>query len=103
MTHVAGQNFAVQQFRIRGMLGDSPNVYPIFNKNRGALDGADIFCSPENARLIAAAPDFYEWATKTIERAHRGTIFLDCEELDELRSIVAKVSPSTTADSGVAE
>ena len=59
LTHVNGSNFAVQEFEIRGMLGDKPNVYPIFQKDRSAINGATVYVSPENARLIAAAPEMY--------------------------------------------
>ncbi len=52
LTHVHGRNFAVQCFEIRGA-----NVSPIFNKDTSAINGARIFCSPEDARLIAAAPE----------------------------------------------
>jgi hypothetical protein len=57
LTHKHGSNFAVQCFEIRGMFGDSPNVSPIFNKSTSAIDGALIYASPEDARLIAAAPE----------------------------------------------
>lgn len=52
--HVTGNNFAVQEFRIRS------DFTPIFNKDRHAIDGANVFCSPEDAKLIAAAPDLLE-------------------------------------------
>lgn len=57
LTHISGSNFAVQEFKIRGMFGDTPDVYPIFNKDASAIDGTTIFCSPEDAKLIAAAPE----------------------------------------------
>lgn len=56
LTHISGSNFAVQRFEVRGMLGDSPNVYPIFNRDCSAIDGGSVCMSPENARLISAAP-----------------------------------------------
>ena len=52
--HIAGNNFAVQAFDIRA------DGYPIFNKDRHAIDGAHVYCSPANARLIAAAPELLE-------------------------------------------
>lgn len=60
VTHVAGSNFAVQEFKIRGMFGPTPDTYPIFNKDCFAIDGGSVFCSPQDARLIAAAPDLLE-------------------------------------------
>lgn len=56
-THISGNNFAVQEFNIRGMFGPSPNVSPIFNRDTSAIDGVHVFVSPEDGRLIAAAPD----------------------------------------------
>lgn len=58
--HIAGNNFAVQCFDIRGMFGDKPHVYPIFNRDESAIDGGYVYTSPANARLIAAAPELYE-------------------------------------------
>lgn len=60
LTHRGGSNFAVQTFEIRGMFGESPNIYPIFNKNTSGIDGALVHISPENARLIAAAPELLD-------------------------------------------
>jgi hypothetical protein len=63
LTHVRGNNFAVQEFDIRGMFGDAPNVYPIFNKNTSAIDDATVFCSPENAARIVACVNAMEGLT----------------------------------------
>ena len=60
LTHKQGSNFAVQEFEIRGMFDDKPNIMPVFNKNQFAIDGARIYVSPEDARLIAAAPDLLD-------------------------------------------
>lgn len=68
LTHISGSNFAVQEFGIRGMFGTKPNVYPIFNRNSAAIDGASVHCSPANAHLMSAAPDLYE-AAKLLEDA----------------------------------
>jgi hypothetical protein len=73
LTHVQGSNFAIQKFEIRGMFGDKPNVYPIFNKDANAIDGTRIFCSPENARLIAAAPELLESLEEALNYAIDGT------------------------------
>lgn len=54
--HVSGSNFAVQQFDIRGMLGDRPHVYPIFNRDISAIDGQTVCVSPADAALIALTP-----------------------------------------------
>lgn len=60
LTHVAGINFATQRFELRGMFGDTPNVYPIFNKGTSAIDGTTFCASPEDARLISLAPEMAE-------------------------------------------
>lgn len=56
LKHVSGSNFANQRFEIRGMFGDRPATYPIFNKDTSALDGATVCCSPSDARLMTSAP-----------------------------------------------
>lgn len=60
LKHVSGSNFAVQRFEIRGMFGSKLGVSPIFNRDTSAIDGASICCSPQDASLIAAAPDLLE-------------------------------------------
>lgn len=57
LKHVSGSNFANQRFEIRGMFGDHPAAYPIFNIDTSALAGATVCCSPDDARLITAAPE----------------------------------------------
>lgn len=54
LKHIAGSNFAVQRFEIRSGSG-MPN--PIFNKDTSAIDGTTVCMSPQDANLIAAAPD----------------------------------------------
>jgi hypothetical protein len=68
LVHKGGSNFAVQRFEIRGMFVGRPNTAPIFNKDTSAIDGTTICCSPENARLIAAAPDLLA-ALKLLDEA----------------------------------
>src|SRR5687768_8123933 len=58
--HVRGNNFAVQEFDIRGTFGDKPATYPIFNKSLGAIDGATVFTSPVVARAIAEVPNLID-------------------------------------------
>lgn len=60
LKHVSGSNFANQRFEIRGMFGDRPAAYPIFNMDTSALAGATVCCSPGDAALIAAAPELLE-------------------------------------------
>jgi hypothetical protein len=67
LTHVSGSNFAVQEFEIRGMFGDKPNVSPIFNKNRLAIDSATIFCSPQDAELIVRACNVHDDLVKALK------------------------------------
>lgn len=55
--HVSGANFAVQQFDICAKFGDTPHIYPIFNRDLAGIDGQTVFVSPSDAFLIAAAPD----------------------------------------------
>jgi hypothetical protein len=57
LTHKSGNNFAVQEFDLRGMFGDAPNVYPIFNRSNFGIEGTTVHMHPADARLIAAAPD----------------------------------------------
>jgi hypothetical protein len=66
LTHIGGSNFAVQEFEIRGMFGDKPNVRPIFNKDRSAIDGATIFCSPEDAAFIVRACNAHDELVKAL-------------------------------------
>ncbi len=101
LTHIAGSNFAVQRYDVRGMLGDSPNVYPIFNRDLSAIDGTTICVSPENARLIAAAPDLLA-ALAELEAAlfdglcNSGVPDFDPERLErariEARAAIARTS-----------
>lgn len=64
LTHKRGNNFAVQEWEIRGMFGDKPNISPIFNVDIFAIHGTTFCASPQDARLIAAAPDLLALAKK---------------------------------------
>ena len=57
LKHISGQNFAVQRFEIRS---GASMPHPIFNKDTSAIDGTSVCMSPEDARLIAAAPELLE-------------------------------------------
>lgn len=93
--HIAGSNFAVQEFSIRGAFDETPHVYPIFNKDRSAIDGTTVFCSPEDARLIAAAPELLE-ALETIvsfsdfndEESHRTFV----SAVESARAVIGKAT-----------
>lgn len=95
LTHISGSNFAVQEFEIRGVFGDKPNVYPIFNRNSGAIDGGTIYCSPENARLINAAPALLENLRNLVGLAElRGTgLHQYRAALDDARTAIADAEP----------
>lgn len=54
LKHISGSNFAVQRFEIRSGSG---MPHPIFNKDTSAIDGTTVCMSPQDANLIAAAPD----------------------------------------------
>lgn len=49
LKHISGSNFAVQEFQFR-----SAGSYPIFQIDDSAIDCGSVFCSPEDANLIAA-------------------------------------------------
>lgn len=66
LTHKRGSNFAVQEWEIRGMFADRPNISPIFNRNISAIEGTTFCASPEDARLIAAAPELLAALTRLI-------------------------------------
>jgi hypothetical protein len=51
---------------------------------------ADEAVMAANARLIASAPEFYDWAMRAIARKHRGQVFLDYEDVIDLENIIAK-------------
>jgi hypothetical protein len=67
LNHIGGSNFAVQEFEIRGMFGDKPNVHPIFNKDRSAIDGATIFCRQEDAAFIVRACNAHDELVNALE------------------------------------
>jgi hypothetical protein len=95
LTHVGGSNFAVQTFEVRGMFGDKPNVYPIFNRNSSSIDGGVIHTSPENACLIAAAPDLLEALEAFVARlgnvSGTGNSGL-CETVRNAKAAIAKAT-----------
>jgi hypothetical protein len=63
LTHIEGTNFAIQEFDIRGMFGDSPNVYPIFQKDRSAIDGTYVCLHPADAAFIVKAVNSHDTLT----------------------------------------
>jgi len=65
LKHVSGNNFAVQEWEIR-----SEGAYPIFSRSNLAIDGTTIHCSPQDARLIVAAPDMYEICKELMHWVH---------------------------------
>ena len=106
LTHVSGSNFAVQEFMVRGMFAGEPNVYPIFNRDASAVNGSSVFVSPENAALIAAAPNLLATleelvACRLVADIYNGSA-LDKQEIlrrfDEAEKVIAKVllPPSAT-------
>jgi len=66
LTHIEGTNFAVQEFDIRGMFGDSPNVYPIFQKDRSAIDGTYVCLHPADAAFIVKAVNSHDTLTALV-------------------------------------
>ena len=58
ITH-SGENVLIGAFEIRGMFGDKPGIYPIFQQSRSAIDGATVYLHLADALLIATAPDLY--------------------------------------------
>lgn len=95
LTHVEGSNFAIQRFEIRGMFGDQSNVYPIFNRSLSAIDGGTICVSPQNARLIAAAPELLE-ALEMLVADFGGYPASErpCLAFDKARAAIAKATRS---------
>ena len=97
LTHKQGSNFAVQEFEIRGMFGDNPNTYPIFNKDRYAINGTTVNCSPQDAELIVRAVNSHDAlveALELVEEAMRkGKIedasFLDLTSSKEVVTVVS--------------
>lgn len=57
LKHISGSNFAVQRFEVRSGSG---MPHPIFSKDTSAIDGTSVCMSPQDANLIAAAPDLFE-------------------------------------------
>jgi hypothetical protein len=64
LRHISDSNFAVQRFEIRS---GSSMPHPIFNKDTSTIDGASVFMSPEDAKLVHAAPDLLKAAEEVCE------------------------------------
>lgn len=88
LTHIRGNNFAIQEFEIRGVLFGNPGKNPIFNKDTSAIDGAHIFVSPEDARLIAAAPELLE----ALRRCKFDSLNMSLADLEFCRAAYAKAT-----------
>ena len=86
LKHISGSNFAVQRFEIRSGSG---MPHPIFNKDTSAIDGTSVCMSPQDAKLIAAAPDLLIALTKCLDL--RGTLEMH-GLLAEVEAAIAKAT-----------
>jgi hypothetical protein len=87
LTHIEGTNFAIQEFDIRGMFGDSPNLYPIFQKDRSAIDGTYVCLHPADAAFIVKAVNSHDTLTALLG-----------EMKTALERFLMKFAPATPCD-----
>lgn len=67
LTDLSGSGVLIGEFEIRGMFGDKPNVYPIFQKSRNAIHGASIYLHPDDAQYIVRAVNAFEPMWKALK------------------------------------
>jgi len=75
--HISGNNFAVQEFDIRGRFFGKDGVHPIFNKDKSAIDGTHVFVSPEDAALIVTAVNSHAALVEAL-RESRDMLIISC-------------------------
>ncbi len=90
LKHISGSNFAVQRFEIRSGSG---MPHPIFNKDTSAIDGTSVCMSPQDAKLIAAAPDMLKALEGVVNRCKgQGYVGVDGQYLKVIRAAIAKAT-----------